>query len=248
MGIKLSIFALLLVFIGSCGNQAGEIHRFASFDDAWRFYYGEPDGATDVALNDSRWKSMDLPHDWSVEFPFNREQGAVATGQTIGGTGWYRKKFALQPAQKDKVIQIYFEGAYMETEVWLNGRKVDEHPYGYTSFFCDITSYCNPVGEENVIAVKVGNQGKNSRWYSGSGIYRHVWLVTVNPVHIAPWGVFAYCDDSKDFKDLTVNVEISNESSENASLTIINELFSPNGNSVAKNSRKISVETLHATS
>jgi len=178
---------ILLAF--SCGNQTEKSSRFQSFDTGWKFYFGDLTGAADVKLDDSQWKSLDLPHDWSVELPFSKENGNIATAQKVGGIGWYRKNFTLQPAQDKKIIQLYFEGAYMETEVWVNGKKVDYHPYGYTSFFCDITPYCHPAGKENTLAVKVSSLGKNSRWYAGAGIYRHLWMVTTDRLHFDNWGV-----------------------------------------------------------
>jgi len=183
-----SLLAIILFF--SCKNQSEEFVRVQCFDTGWKFFYGDLPQASDVALDDNLWKTLDLPHDWSIELPFSKEFGEIATGQKVGGTGWYRKNFTLKPEQDNKLIQLYFEGSYMETEVWLNGRKVDFHPYGYTSFFCDITSFCNPVGEENLLAVKVSNLGKTSRWYSGSGIYRHVKMLTTDRLHFDNWGVY----------------------------------------------------------
>ena len=191
MKAKLYIYCLFVIVLTiSCRNQKEENTRFKSFDYGWKFHYGELSEAADNNLDDSQWKILDLPHDWSVELPFSKETGLIATGQTVGGTGWYRKKFTLPTDRENKIIQLYFEGVYMEPEIWLNGRKVDYHPYGYTSFFCDITSHCNPVGEENTLAVKVSNLGKNSRWYAGSGIYRHVWMVTTDRLHFDNWGVY----------------------------------------------------------
>ena len=213
MKAKLCLYSLLVVFITfSCGTRKEDFSREQCFDDGWKFHYGELTEATGITLDDSGWRSLDLPHDWSVELPFCKETGEIATAQTVGGTGWYRKKFTLQPEQIKKMIQLYFEGAYMETEVWLNGQKVDYHPYGYTSFFCNITPYCNPVGEENTLAVKVSNEGKNSRWYAGSGIYRHVWMVTTDRLHFDNWGVFIttpFVDENKAV--VHVSADIVNE-------------------------------------
>ena len=192
--------------------QTEEFSRLRCFDDEWKFHLGELTDAADVTFDDSGWKSLDLPHDWSIELPFSNESGEIATGHTVGGIGWYRKIFTLQPAQENKIIQLYFEGVYMEMEIWLNGQKVDYHPYGYTSFFCDITSYCNPVGEENTLAVKVSSIGKNSRWYAGAGIYRHVKLVTIDRLHLDHWGVFITTPSvTEDKATVQLSVDILNE-------------------------------------
>lgn len=203
---------LIILFTFSCQKREEDFSRSLRFDDDWKFHLGELPNAADSILDDSHWKSLDLPHDWSVELPFSKEAGLIATGQTVGGTGWYRKKFVLQPAQINKCIQLYFEGAYMETEIWLNGQKVDFHPYGYTSFFSDITDYCKPVGEVNTLAVKVSNEGKNSRWYAGSGIYRHVWMITTHRLHFDNWGVSITSPSvSKDKAAIQISADIVNE-------------------------------------
>jgi len=190
MKTKFYLYSLLVIFITfSCNTKSEKLSRSQCFDEGWKFNLGDLNGAAEVKFDDSQWKSLDLPHDWSVELPFSKENGNIATAQKIGGIGWYRKNFTLQPEQDKKLIQLYFEGSYMETEVWVNGKKADYHPYGYTSFFCNITSFCNPVGKENTLAVKVSSIGKNSRWYAGAGIYRHVWMVTTDRLHFDNWGV-----------------------------------------------------------
>jgi len=181
---------LAMVLMMSCQNQKdSEITRRIGFDDQWKFHYGEIPGASEISFDDSQWRLLDLPHDWSVEMPFSRE-GTTANGQTVGGTGWYRKSFRLKSGDNGKIHRLYFEGAYMETDVWLNGQHVGYHPYGYTSFSCDLTPYCKPSGEENILAVRVRNEGKNSRWYSGSGIYRHVWFESTNRLYVDTHGLF----------------------------------------------------------
>ena len=159
-------------------------------------------GAEIPSFNDDNWRILDLPHDWSIENlpnqevgkvvgPFSKESiGTTATGYTVGGTAWYRKTFTIAKDKRFNQTLINFDGVYMNSEVWVNGKLAGNHPYGYTAFQFDITEFLNPAGEQNVIAVKVKNEGKNSRWYSGSGIYRHVWLIQKQPVHIAHDGVF----------------------------------------------------------
>lgn len=166
------------------------------FDNDWRFHLGGAQGAEAIDFNDAGWRMLDLPHDWSIEnrpgtnSPFDSNAiSQVSGGFTTGGTGWYRKKFVVPAAYKGKHLVVQFDGIYMNAQVWINGQRAGDHPYGYTSFFYDITKYLN-FGETNVVAVEVKNEGQNSRWYSGSGIYRHVWLQTTNEVHIAKWGTF----------------------------------------------------------
>ena len=174
--------------------------RGQSFDLDWKFRRGEGEGLEAPGLDDSGWRTVDLPHDWSVEDlppeagktivgPFDKGAvGGTATGFAVGGDGWYRKRFRLAPPVGGRV-EVMFEGVYMASDVWLNGRHLGAHPNGYTPFAYDLTPYLAADGD-NVIAVRVQNRGQNSRWYSGSGIYRHVWLdVLAQPARLERWGV-----------------------------------------------------------
>ena len=177
--------------------------RTQPFDLDWRFRKGDGAGLDAPEFDDSGWRHVDLPHDWSIEDlrpttgqdpativgPFDRNSaGKTATGFSIGGTGWYRKRFSLQTPKPGRV-EVLFEGVFMDSEVWLNGQRLGRHVNGYTPFAYDLTPYLSATGD-NVLAVKVSNLGRNSRWYSGSGIYRHVWLdVLAEPARIARWGV-----------------------------------------------------------
>jgi beta-galactosidase len=141
------------------------------FDDDWRFQRGGAQGAEAADFDDSGWRRLDLPHDWSIEdlpgkgTPFDAAAiSQVQGGYTVGGTGWYRKAFDVPESQRGKRIVIQFDSVYMNAEVWLNGKRVGEHPYGYTSFWFDLTDQVN-FGGRNKLAVKVRNEGENSRWY-----------------------------------------------------------------------------------
>lgn len=201
--MKKVIFCVcLLACFTQVHAQDKVINRTRLFDAGWHFIKDNTTGAQNINYDDSKWRTVDLPHDWSIEDlpnqtpgsiagPFSRTSiGQSATGFTVGGTGWYRKKFTTSKADEKKLFTIHFDGVYMNSDVWLNGHFLGNHPYGYTPFYYDLTAYLNPVGQENVLAVKVQNEGKNSRWYSGSGIYRHVWLTVTEPVHVAVWGMY----------------------------------------------------------
>jgi beta-galactosidase len=175
------------------------VARDVPFDDNWRFHRGDAPGAERKDFDDSSWRALDLPHDWSIEDlpagdpskrsgPFDKElsAGKLSTGWVVGGTGWYRKRFPL-PALADRRVEVRFDGVYMDSDVWLNGRLLGHQPYGYSTFALDLTPYA--VEGENVLALRVKNEGQNSRWYSGSGIYRHVWLTTTGPLRVPRWGV-----------------------------------------------------------
>jgi beta-galactosidase len=180
-----------------------KVGRGQPFDLGWRFQRGEGTGFEAPGFDDGAWRRVDLPHDWSIEDlppapgrdpadlkgPFDRKaEGKTATGFAVGGEGWYRKRFHLASAPPGRV-EVLFEGVYMNSEVWLNGHRLGAHANGYTPFAYDLTPYLSPTGE-NVLAVRVRNLGRNSRWYSGSGIYRHVWLdVLPEAARIQRWGV-----------------------------------------------------------
>lgn len=174
--------------------------RGQSFDLGWKFRRGEGEGLEAPGLDDSGWRAVDLPHDWSIEDlpaqagstivgPFDKKAvGGTATGFAVGGDGWYRKRFRLTPPPGGRV-ELAFDGVYMASDVWVNGVHLGFHPHGYTPFAYDLTPHLAADGD-NVIAVRVKNRGQNSRWYSGSGIYRHVWLdVHQEAARIARWGV-----------------------------------------------------------
>ena len=217
--------------------------RVRDFDADWHFIRDSVAGAEQTTFDDSKWRVLDLPHDWSIEDlptgqaalpeqiagktigPFSQEsEGAnngASTGHVVGGTGWYRKTFTLNSEDKGKLISIYFEGAYTETDIWVNGSYVGNHKHGYTSFYFDITRFCKPAGDKNLIAVRVVNKGKNSRWYSGSGIYRHVKLMVTSPLHIDQWGMYVPTPVISDQESkVKVVTNISNEKNEKSDIKI----------------------------
>jgi beta-galactosidase len=169
------------------------------FDNGWKFLADSINDAEAIDFVDTAWRTVDLPHDWSIEDlnpqqhpgavgPFSlNSPGEVSTGHVLGGTGWYRKHFKMARIT-DKVVTLCFDGAYMVTDVWVNGQHVGRNQNGYTPFHFDITRFLNQDGDDNVVAVRVKNEGKNSRWYSGSGIYRPVVVQVQNQVHIPVWG------------------------------------------------------------
>ena len=159
-----------------------------SMDPGWRFLLGDPAGAEATAFNDGFWRRVDLPHDWSIEgTPVQNAPGGGRVGFFPTGIGWYRKAFKVPAGSSGRIVSIEFDGVYMNSDVWINGVHLGHRPYGYIGFAYDITKHL--VSGVNVVAVRVDNSAQpNSRWYSGSGIYRHVWLTIENPLHIGQWG------------------------------------------------------------
>ncbi len=210
------------------------------FDPGWKFHRGGAQGAEAPGFDDSGWRSVDLPHDWSIEdlpgtpSPFSRDAvSQVSGGFTTGGTGWYRKTFEVGAGQNGKRFIIRFDGIYMNSRIWINGVDVGNHPYGYTSFWFDITQYILP-GKQNVVAVKVRNEGENSRWYSGSGIYRHVWLKISEPVHIGEWGISITTPDvSAESARVNIKTAVLNQSENIPDIRLITRIVNQKGEEIA---------------
>lgn len=248
---------ILLPLFLNINSQTARIETL--FDSDWKFYRGDVTGAEKSGFNDKTWRMIDLPHDWSsedlanqepgkVSGPFSKESpGTTSTGYTMGGTGWYRKTFTI-PAEPKSNVLLNFDGVYMDCDIWINGKQTGKHPYGYTAFNLDITKFLNTPGKPNTIAVRVKNEGKNSRWYSGSGIYRHVWLIITQPVHIAPWGVYITTPNVSAAKaTVKISTNIENSGTNPTDVKLITRLLDHNGKMVATNespSRSLSTRNI----
>lgn len=221
--LALLIIMLSLFVLPVSGQPSGrEVQNF-NFD--WKFYKGDQPGGEKPDFNDSDWRTLDLPHDWSIEGPFSKEW-ASGTGYLPGGIGWYRKVFIIPANQKNRKVFIYFDGIYNNSEVWINGVHLGKRPNGYISFQYDLTPWLK-FGKENLIAVKVDHtKYGDSRWYTGSGIYRDVKLITTTPVHIKNWGVcYTTPEVSAEKAKLNIDVTVVNELKRSSSLKVTNYLL-----------------------
>jgi beta-galactosidase len=206
--------------------------RLLPFTAGWRFHRGDVAGADAPSFDDSAWRTLDVPHDWSIEdlplesdhgqgaiwsegtnplrvgpFDVYESEGQISTGWTVGGICWYRRSFQVS-SPKPETTELRFEGVYMNSDVWLNGVHLGNHPYGYTPFAYDLKPHLKEGS--NIIAVRVNNTGRNSRWYSGSGIFRKVWLALNGDLRIPEYGVSITTPEvSKE--TATVDVEVSAE-------------------------------------
>lgn len=205
---RLKLFVLAGIsacFLVTGCSQQGSVElpgRNRLLNTQWKFVRDSIVGAEALSYDDSNWQLLDLPHDFSMMDlpgedteeqigPFTKQSpGGNHTGHVLGGTGWYHKVLVTNWKEKGKRFVLYFDGVYMESEVWVNGQKMGSHKNGYTPFSYDITSALRQPGQKNLIAVKVDNTGRNSRWYSGSGIYRDVHLYVTDPVHVPLWGAY----------------------------------------------------------
>jgi beta-galactosidase len=241
---------IIAIAIALTGCLYSFSQRTILFDDNWKFHRGDTTNAEQTNFNDDSWRKVDLPHDWSIEdltgtnSPFNPDAiNGVSVGFTTGGIGWYRKTFALPLNKKNKKVIIQFDGVYMNADVWLNGEHLGNHPYGYTSFYYDITNKIK-WNEKNILAVQVKNVGATSRWYAGSGINRHVWLVETEPVHIAQWGTIITTPEvSAASATINIKTNVQHEGNASSNITLINKILNTKGAEVARTTSKQNIAT-----
>lgn len=200
--------------------------RKTNFNKDWKFYLGTSSTAQNVNFDDSAWKTVSIPHDFSITQSYTTS-GEAESGFLPGGTGWYRKAFTLPTTDAGKAFVLSFDGVYSDAYVYVNGTYVGEHHYGYTNFAFDITDYLTVDGAtENVIAVKVVNNIPSSRWYSGSGIYRDVTLITTDPVHVDYNGTYVTTPNIKSGNGtVNVAVDVVNDGTTAADVTVTNTVY-----------------------
>lgn len=250
--------------------------REICFDDDWLFHRGDARDAHSLDFDASAWRTLDVPHDWSIEplaedsigtggcpaaawlpcaapdrvGPFDPEAspGGAKTGFVVGGIGWYRKHFSIADLDAARQVEIRFDGVYRNADVWLNARHLGTQRYGYSSFAFDLTPHLHRDGRPNVIAVRVRNEGDNSRWYTGSGIYRHVWLTVSSSIRVPLWGVALATDELTDeAARLSASIEVENREPEPRDVVVELDIFDPQQHRVGGVIRRLRV-TEHSRS
>jgi hypothetical protein len=232
------IFHLAFIFILQGQVSFGDAHKI---NNNWKFQKGDIKEASSPSFDDSKWRQLNLPHDWSIEGPLSPDN-ASGTGFVPGGIAWYRKALDIPSEMKDKKVFIYFEGVYRDGEVFINGKSLGMRPNGFISYMYELTPYVN-FGGKNTIAVRVDHsKNADSRFYTGSGIYRDVYLVYANSVHIDLWGVH-YTTPTVNKKQAAVQIKttVVNSTKSPVTLTVINQITDKNGKIVATNSQKVTV-------
>jgi beta-galactosidase len=233
----LILYAILpaLVLLLASRTRADDLPRKRpTMDFGWKFLLGDPAGAQQIDFNDSAWQSVDLPHDWSIFGPFDENAPAEGRGAYLPtGVGWYRKSFRLPDSFKSRQIRIEFDGVYQNSDVWINNHHLGKRPFGYISFGYDLTPYLS-FTSPNVLAVRVDNSFQpNSRWYSGSGIYRHTWLTMTDPLSIEPNGIFVTTPQAtQDSGTIEVATRVANHRPSREHFTIISTLLDRDGHEV----------------
>ncbi|MDH6485299.1 glycoside hydrolase family 2 TIM barrel-domain containing protein [Streptomyces sp. SAI-127] len=249
---------LLATPVAQAADWAGDPsgRRTVALRDGWRFALVDPGGITDPTgeytdaaapgYDDSGWREIAAPHDWSIELAPTTENGTTSgTGFFPGGLGWYRLAFTLPPAFAGKRISVEFDGVYMDSYVYCNGTEAGRHPYGYTGFALDLTDLLHTDGTtENVIAVKVQNRLPSSRWYSGSGIYREARLVVTDPVHVERWGTQVTTPEiTAERARVRVRTSVVDASGTAGPVEIRSRIKDPRGRTVARTATTITVGT-----
>ena len=234
------IFRTIVLLFGVvfwCGTLPAERvsgDRRASFNEGWRFLKDDPAGAEKPELSDSAWRELDLPHDWAIEGPFDKKLNPHCGSLPFFGVAWYRKHFTLPATAKGEYYSIEFDGAMSNARVFLNGKELGAHPYGYIGFSFDLTPGLKYDPAENVLAVRLAPEDQSSRWYPGAGIYRNVWLDATGPVHVSRWGTTITTPSVSDDKaTVAIRTEIQNRESDPARISLETTILDANGKAVA---------------
>lgn len=240
---KLTILFLTTFIVISAFAQNSR--KVISMDTDWRFALGANPTASETSFDDTKWRILDIPHDWSIEGRYNKyNKTGRGGGYLPAGDGWYRKSFSLDESDKDKKIFIEFDGVMANSEVYINGKLLGIWPYGYTTFQYEMTGELKfGKTETNILTVRANNVDQpSSRWYSGAGIYRHVRMYIKNPVHIAQWGVYVTTPVATKTKaTVKAAVQINNTSEKTKTITIQSSIVDKNGKTIKTSSINLKV-------
>ena len=228
---KLLMLALLIWTTHIVAQK--QVHIKDCFDFDWKFTlsdnpeYAKPDYA------DASWEDIQLPHDWNIKQEFDIKAGGSAA-YLPEGIGWYRKTFKVPSSYQGRHVSILFDGIFQQSDVYINGQHLGYRPYGFCSIEYDMTPYIH-YDKENTIAVRVNTTGGRPRWYSGAGIYRHVWLQAVNPVHVATYGTYITTPEINNEKaEIHIVTTLSNKTEKEQTITVLQRVFDATGRQVAK--------------
>ena len=243
-----AIACLLGCFVGNLYAQRTEM----LLEKGWKFTKGDVSGAESTSFNDTHWESVVVPHDWAIYGPFDRnndlqnvavtqnfeKEASVKTGRTGGlpyvGVGWYRTRFDVEPGRQAMLV---FDGAMSEAKVYVNGKEACFWPFGYNSFYCDVTSFLNHDGKQNQLAVRLENKPQSSRWYPGAGLYRNVRVVTTGRIHVPVWGTQLTTPHvSEDYASVCLRTSVENAG--RTELTVQTDIISPEGKVVSSKKNK----------
>ncbi|MGO9228249.1 MAG: glycoside hydrolase family 2 TIM barrel-domain containing protein [Bryobacteraceae bacterium] len=232
--IHKSFLLISLLAAATAMKSAEPVRERRNFDDGWKFHLGDVRGAEQPAVDDTAWRKLRLPHDWSIEGAYSTANGS-GTGFLPGGIGWYRKTFQLGESLRGRRVFLAFDGVYRDSDVWINGHLMGHRPYGYSSFEYELTPHLHFGAAPNIAAVRVDHSvAADSRFYAGSGIYRHVWLTVTAPVHVAHWGTYVYTPVIGENQALvSIETTVINQSVAEAAVQLTTSIEDPTGREVA---------------
>ncbi|HEX3876889.1 MAG TPA: glycoside hydrolase family 2 TIM barrel-domain containing protein, partial [Bryobacteraceae bacterium] len=241
--LALSLGSISVSLLGAASTIPANGPRRIDFDSDWRFFRGDTPGAEAPSFDDSKWRQLNLPHDWAIEGPFDQDLNPHTAALPYFGTGWYRKTFTISGDASGRYFSIEFEGAMSNSTVWINGHELGGRPYGYSTFMFDLTPYLNASGS-NVIAVRLKPEDRSSRWYPGAGIYRDVWLDVTGPVHVAHWGTYVTTPEVSDANgSVSVKTTVENRSDTDRKITLATSMVDAAGKTVTRSTAEA---TIHA--
>jgi beta-galactosidase len=233
---SLSTPALLSRRSRAADRGAGPRER-RPFNDGWRFFKGEAEGAERPEFRDSAWTEVRVPHDWAIEGPFDPQINPHAGALPFFGTGWYRKAFPLPASARGRYFTIEFDGAMANSRVWLNGQDLGGRPYGYIGFIFDLTPHLQFGDRPNILAVRLTPEEKSSRWYPGAGIYRNVWLHVTGPLYVEHWGTYVTTPQvTTERATVVVKTDLRNRTGREANLTLQSTVLDAAGKQAARTS------------
>jgi len=237
---KISVYILsfvLGIFLFACQSPEMRVNRVrTSLDFDWRFIQEDVGGAEAINFNDSQWRQLDVPHDWSIEGSYDEANPSGIRGAFLpAGIGWYRKSLSIEEFEADDKFFVEFDGVYMNSDVWINGQHLGKRPYGYISFSYDLTPYLKKG--KNVLAVRVDHsKAPSGRWYTGSGIYRHVWLTRTKNVYVPQWGTFVTTPVANENEaEVNLDIKIKNESGVKCKALVRSIILDEQGDEVTVN-------------
>src|SRR6478609_8142212 len=238
----LAIIGITILVVSCNGNKTDFSSRKVTFNNDWSFHLNDSIVDKDTIGASTNWRTLNVPHDWSIEGKFDEKSPAGYGGGALnGGLGWYKKTFKVNAEDSTKVTSITFDGVYKNSEVWINGHHLGKRPNGYIGFQYDLSPYLNYGDATNEIIVKVDNSKQpNSRWYSGSGIFRNVWLETTDKLHVDQWGTYITTPKvTADKASVHLETTIKNRYAASKSATILTTIF--------KNDSKVTSVTQNIT-
>ncbi len=237
-------FSIATMFFTACLPEP--VSERQDFNKNWKFSLGDDHLAAQADYDDSNWRALNLPHDWSIEGEFSADNSSTIEGGALPtGIAWYRKHFSIEKPEGKKQFYVDFDGVFCNSEVWINEHYLGKRPFGYIGFRYDLTEYLKFAGEKNVLAVRVDNSAQPaSRWYTGSGIYRHVWFVEKNPVHIAHWGTFVKTPEiAEEAARVDLTIQLENKTGKTREVEVKSVIYDAQGQEVAKAKKTLTISS-----